>query len=147
MFIQSVYARSALAALLLWCSACVPPRVPGPGPAVRGTVKHVGALQYVDIVQGTGKVARSGTRVTVHYTGWLSDGTKFDSSVDRKEPLVFELGAGRVIPGWDSGISGMRVGGKRRLIIPPALGYGSEANGPIPANSTLTFDVELLQVE
>lgn len=87
-----------------------------------------------------------GNTVKVHYTGWLTDGTKFDSSADHGEPFEFRLGAGNVIKGWDEGIAGMRVGGRRQLRIPPALAYGPRAVGPIPANATLIFDVELVEV-
>jgi FKBP-type peptidyl-prolyl cis-trans isomerase len=114
---------------------------------VHGRVKTAVALKYVDIVTGTGKVAKPGTHLTVNYTGWIADGTKFDSSIDHNIPFVFKLGSGQVIQGWDSGIAGMRVGGKRRLIIPSELGYGRKGTGQIPPNSTLTFDVELLQVD
>lgn len=104
-------------------------------------------LQIRDIVTGTGEEAVPGATVTVHYTGWLMDGTKFDSSLDRGEPFSFPLGASRVIRGWDQGVEGMRVGGKRELIIPPELGYGARgAGGVIPPNSTLRFEVELLRV-
>ena len=105
-------------------------------------------LKYVDMVVGSGAVAESGKRVTVHYTGWLTDNTKFDSSVDRGQPYTITLGAGEVIRGWDEGIKGMRVGGKRKLTIPPDLGYGANGTpgGPIPPNATLVFDVELLGV-
>nr|WP_228035069.1 FKBP-type peptidyl-prolyl cis-trans isomerase [Oculatella sp. LEGE 06141] len=103
-------------------------------------------LQYVDIEEGSGATPQAGQTVYVHYTGTLEDGTKFDSSRDRNQPFSFQLGAGRVIQGWDEGISTMKVGGRRQLIIPPNLGYGSRNVGPIPANSTLLFDVELLRI-
>lgn len=104
-------------------------------------------LQYIDQVVGTGEVAKAGQTVSVHYTGWLTNGTKFDSSVDRGQPFSFPLGAGRVIKGWDEGVQGMKVGGKRKLTIPANLGYGARgAGGVIPPNATLVFDVELLSV-
>ncbi len=104
-------------------------------------------LKYEELQAGDGDEAAAGHRVTVHYTGWLLDGGKFDSSVDRNEPFAFTLGKGMVIRGWDEGVAGMKVGGKRRLTIPPQLGYGSRgAGGVIPPNATLVFDVELLAV-
>lgn len=104
-------------------------------------------LKYVDQAVGTGDVAVVGKNVSVHYTGWLENGKKFDSSVDRGQPFSFPLGAGRVIKGWDEGVQGMKVGGKRKLTIPSDLGYGSRgAGGVIPPNATLIFDVELLGV-
>jgi FKBP-type peptidyl-prolyl cis-trans isomerase FkpA len=100
-----------------------------------------------DLVVGTGTAAASGQKVTVHYTGWLTNGTKFDSSKDRGDPFVFPLGKGQVIKGWDQGVQGMKVGGKRKLTIPPEMGYGSRgAGGVIPPNATLVFEVELLGV-
>jgi peptidylprolyl isomerase len=108
-------------------------------------------LQIIEVKEGTGALAK-GKTATVHYTGWLytngQKGAKFDSSVDRNEPFDFPVGAGRVIKGWDEGVAGMKVGGKRTLIIPPALGYGARgAGGVIPPNATLMFDVELLGVK
>ncbi|RMG36683.1 MAG: FKBP-type peptidyl-prolyl cis-trans isomerase [Gammaproteobacteria bacterium] len=105
-------------------------------------------LRYEDLVEGEGPAAEAGQQVSVHYTGWLQDGTKFDSSIDRNQPFQFPLGKGRVIRGWDEGVAGMKVGGKRRLTIPPQLGYGAQgAGGVIPPNATLIFEVELLDIQ
>ena len=106
-------------------------------------------LQYQDVTVGDGKVAQAGDTVFVHYTGTLKNGKKFDSSRDRNKPFSFDLGNGDVIKGWDEGVAGMKEGGKRKLIIPPELGYGARdvGNGLIPANSTLIFEVELLKVK
>lgn len=105
-------------------------------------------LKYEDITQGEGTKAEAGKHVSVHYTGWLENGSKFDSSLDRHEPFSFALGRGQVIRGWDEGVAGMQVGGTRRLTIPPQLGYGSRgAGGVIPPNATLIFEVELLDVQ
>jgi len=105
-------------------------------------------LKYEDLVEGDGAVAESGQTVVVHYTGWLTDGTKFDSSVDRNDPFDFSLGKGMVIRGWDEGVEGMKIGGKRKLTIPPQLGYGAAgAGGVIPPNATLVFEVELLELK
>ena len=112
-----------------------------------GMITTPSGLQYEDMITGTGTEAKSGNKVKVHYVGTLTDGTKFDSSVDRGQPFEFDLGAGRVIKGWDEGVAGMKIGGKRKLVIPPDLGYGSRSVGKIPANSTLIFEVELLDVK
>jgi FKBP-type peptidyl-prolyl cis-trans isomerase len=111
--------------------------------------KTPSGAEYWDLKEGTGATATAGKTVTVHYTGWLAkDGKKFDSSVDRGQPFMFHLGAGEVIKGWDEGVTGMKVGGKRQLRIPPELGYGTRgAGGVIPPNATLIFDVELLGVK
>jgi FKBP-type peptidyl-prolyl cis-trans isomerase len=104
-------------------------------------------LQYVDLVEGSGESPTAGATVRVHYTGWLTNGEKFDSSVDRGQPFSFPIGQGRVIRGWDEGVMTMKVGGKRKLIIPPELGYGDRgAGGVIPPGATLLFEVELLGV-
>lgn len=109
--------------------------------------KTSSGLEYWDINVGKGATAVAGKDVKVHYTGWLTDGTQFDSSVERLKPFIFKLGAGRVIRGWDEGVAGMKVGGKRQLRIPPELGYGDRgAGGIIPPKATLIFDVELLEV-
>ncbi len=110
-------------------------------------VKTPSGLQYEDIVAGSGASPSPGKKVTVHYTGWLTDGKKFDSSVDRNEPFVFQIGAGQVIPGWDEGVMSMKIGGKRKLVIPSNLGYGAAgAGGVIPPNATLVFEVILLDI-
>ena len=114
----------------------------------------IDGLQITDLIVGDGATAESGQTIVVHYTGWLYDptqpdnkGSKFDSSVDRGQPFEFPLGAGRVIKGWDQGFSGIQVGGKRLLVIPPEMGYGSRGQGPIPPNATLMFEVELLDTK
>ena len=140
--------RSLLLAVpLLLLAACNAPVPPPSG--------SVAELERIDTLAGTGAVATSGNDVTVHYTGWLYDenapqqrGLKFDSSVDRGQPFTFLLGAGQVIRGWDEGVAGMKVGGKRTLRIPADLGYGSNgAGGVIPPGASLVFDVELLDVK
>ncbi|MEO7716165.1 MAG: FKBP-type peptidyl-prolyl cis-trans isomerase [Capsulimonas sp.] len=104
-------------------------------------------LKYQDVVVGTGPAAKAGDNILVHYTGTLTNGTKFDSSVDRGEPFPFQLGVGQVIPGWDEGVAGMKVGGKRKLVIPGDLAYGPNGQGEIPPNATLNFDVQLIAIK
>jgi peptidylprolyl isomerase len=128
-------------------AACLPGQ-----PAQAEPVTTSSGLKYEDIQVGTGAEAKSGRSVTVHYTGWLDDngkqGKKFDSSVDRGRPFIFQLGAGSVIKGWDEGVAGMKIGGKRTLFIPPKLGYGEGGYPPvIPPKASLIFDVELLEVK
>lgn len=114
----------------------------------RDMITTPSGLKYEDVEVGTGPSPKPGQTVVVHYTGWLMDGTKFDSSRDRGEPFRFPLGQGQVIRGWDEGLATMKVGGQRILMIPPELGYGARgAGGVIPPNATLKFDVELLGVE
>lgn len=124
-------------------STSAPTKVTGAG------VKTDSGLQYWDIRMGNGATAKEGSRVRVHYTGWLTNGKKFDSSVDAGKPFDFTIGNGEVIKGWEEGVAGMRVGGKRQLRIPPSLGYGAEGTpgGPIPPNATLIFDIQLLGVQ
>ncbi len=121
------------------------------GEMVETTGKEVtteSGLKYVDLVVGTGESPKMGQTAVVHYTGWLMDGKKFDSSVDRGTPFSFPVGMGRVIKGWDEGVLTMKVGGKRKLTIPPELGYGERGSpGAIPPNATLIFDVELLEIK
>ena len=115
--------------------------------AEEAMVKTSSGLQYTDLVVGQGREAHAGETVTVHYTGTLVDGTKFDSSKDRNKPFSFKLGAGRVIKGWDEGVEGMKIGGTRKLVIPAQLGYGARGAGStIPPNATLIFEVELLDL-
>jgi FKBP-type peptidyl-prolyl cis-trans isomerase len=110
-------------------------------------IQTASGLEYVEITEGTGAGPKTGDTVSVHYTGWLKSGKKFDSSVDRGEPFEFPIGKGRVIKGWDEGVGTMKVGGKRKLIIPAHLGYGERgAGGVIPPGATLVFEVELLGV-
>jgi FKBP-type peptidyl-prolyl cis-trans isomerase len=140
---KSPYLSSLVAMVVLTLSL-------GVGGSMAENIQEVttpSGLKYVDQVVGTGEAAVAGKNVSVHYTGWLENGKKFDSSVDRGQPFSFPLGGGRVIKGWDEGVQGMKVGGKRKLTIPSDLGYGSRgAGGVIPPNATLIFDVELLGV-
>ena len=147
---RTLIAALPVVAVLFLTAACADPQNGKAAQAQtegKETVTSTG-LKYVDLEVGEGAEAVSGKAVEVHYTGWLENGTKFDSSLDRQEPFTFRLGAGEVIEGWDQGVAGMKVGGKRKLTIPPGLAYGSRAvGGVIPANSTLLFEVELLGVK
>jgi FKBP-type peptidyl-prolyl cis-trans isomerase len=128
------------ALILLTLAAC------GGGGDSATTPSGGGTLVIEDLVVGTGATAVIGDTVTVHYVGTLTNGTKFDSSYDRGQPYPFQIGAGRVIAGWEQGVPGMKVGGKRRLTIPPSLAYGNQTVGSIPPNSTLIFDIDLLSI-
>ncbi|WJW69172.1 FKBP-type peptidyl-prolyl cis-trans isomerase [Candidatus Chlorohelix allophototropha] len=139
-----------VSALLAACgdNTAVPSAATAPaGTATPELTKSATGLKYYDTVVGKGTQPKVGQTVSVHYSGYLTNGTKFDSSVDRGQPFKFVLGVGQVIQGWDEGVATMKVGGKRRLIIPPQLGYGPSGSGPIPPNAELIFDVELLAVQ
>jgi FKBP-type peptidyl-prolyl cis-trans isomerase len=146
---------SSVALFALFLSACGGDGEPKAGAAASGfeidsaaLTKTASGLQYEDVAVGTGPEATPGQTAVVHYTGWLTDGTKFDSSRDRGQPFSFPLGGGQVIAGWDEGVAGMKVGGRRKLVIPPDLGYGPRGSPPvIPAAATLVFDVELLEIQ
>jgi len=126
----------------------VPPNTNAPTRVTGDGVKTDSGLQYWEIRVGNGEVAKEGSHVRVHYSGWLTTGKKFDSSVDRGQPFDFTIGNGEVIKGWEEGVAGMKVGGKRQLRIPPELAYGAGGSPPdIPANATLIFDIQLLGVQ
>jgi len=126
----------------------VPPNTNAPTRVTGDGVKTDSGLQYWEIRVGNGEVAKEGSHVRVHYSGWLTTGKKFDSSVDAGRPFDFTIGNGEVIKGWEEGVAGMKVGGKRQLRIPPELGYGADGSPPdIPANATLIFDIQLLGVQ
>jgi len=149
MNLRPALARLAATALvpLLCALAFADASAGGPSKTAGKPVVTASGLKYFDLKVGGGAEAKSGAKVSVHYTGWLTDGKKFDSSLDRHEPFVFNLGAGMVIKGWDEGVQGMKIGGKRQLQIKPELGYGARgAGGVIPPNATLIFDVELIGV-
>jgi FKBP-type peptidyl-prolyl cis-trans isomerase FkpA len=138
----------SLATFLSACATTAPASSPSSSGAKAAEVTMPDGLKFTDDQVGTGTEAQAGKTVSVHYTGWLLDGTKFDSSRDRNQPFSFPLGGGQVIKGWDEGVAGMKVGGKRTLVIPPDLGYGARgAGGVIPPNATLKFEVELLDVK
>ena len=149
---QPLLATLLLAGLTACAESPAPSSTLGVTPTITTNGQVITALQRINTVMGTGQTAQAGQVVKVHYTGWLYDptaanqrGNKFDSSVDRGQPFEFSLGAGQVIKGWEQGVAGMKVGGKRTLIIPPELGYGERgAGGAIPPNATLLFEVELL---
>jgi FKBP-type peptidyl-prolyl cis-trans isomerase FkpA len=134
-------AMAALTGMPLACSSSEPSE------PVATARKEEPKVKIEDVTEGQGDPAKLGDRIIVHYTGWLTDGTKFDSSVDRGEPFRIRLGERRVIRGWEEGLLGMKAGGKRRLTIPPELAYGSQPQGQIPANATLIFEIELLQFD
>jgi FKBP-type peptidyl-prolyl cis-trans isomerase len=144
----------ALSALVLWAQTpahkpaqAARPATSGPTRVTGDGVKTDSGLQYWDIKLGTGEEAKSGSHVKVHYTGWLTTGKKFDSSIGH-QPYEFTIGQGEVIKGWDDGVTGMKVGGKRQLRIPPELAYGAEGHPPqVPRNATLIFDVQLVAVK
>ncbi len=146
MLLGIVMGAAALTALI---AACAQTQAPSGGSAGGSDeVTTSSGLRYTDAKVGTGTEATAGKNVSVHYTGTLTNGSKFDSSKDRNQPFVFPLGAGRVIKGWDEGVAGMKVGGVRKLTIPANLGYGAQgAGGVIPPNATLLFEVELLDVK
>ena len=128
--------------LLILCAAGAWAQIP----PVTGKIVTQYSMKYIDVITGKGKLAEPGKVYIVNYTGWLKDGTKFDTSLDKGKPFAFEQGKRQVIAGWDSGFEGMRVGGKRRLLIPYQLAYGLTGRGKIPPKADLTFDVELLDV-
>lgn len=144
---KRIYIFFAFSLIMIFTIACSSIKTSEQKEADLTTVTTASGLKYIDLLEGTGATPKNGQTVVVHYTGTLGDGTKFDSSLDRKQPFSFMLGVGKVIKGWDEGLASMKVGGKRKLIIPPDLGYGARAvSDKIPANSTLIFEVELLEI-
>jgi FKBP-type peptidyl-prolyl cis-trans isomerase len=146
----AIFASLALSAQTATKKTTTPakPNTSAPTKVTGDGVKTASGLQYWDIRLGTGQEAKEGSRVRVHYTGWLTNGKKFDSSVDAGKPFDFRIGNGDVIKGWEEGVTGMKIGGKRQLRIPPDLAYGKEGYpGVIPPNATLVFDIQLLAVQ
>lgn len=138
----------AVVAVISMVTVCIAAESEKPGAPAAAVVTTPSGLKYIDEVVGSGSSPAAGYLAQVHYTGTLENGKKFDSSRDRNEPFTFKIGVGQVIKGWDEGVMSMKVGGKRKLIIPPELGYGARgAGGIIPPNATLLFDVELLDVD
>jgi FKBP-type peptidyl-prolyl cis-trans isomerase len=145
---KKLYCLAAVAVVAVLLAQAAGPRGEAGDKKEEKVITTDTGLKYVELKEGDGAKAKKGDIAVVHYTGWLKDGKKFDSSKDRDEPFEFPLGAGRVIKGWDQGVVGMRVGGKRKLIIPPELGYGARGAGKvIPPNAELTFEVELLKLK
>jgi peptidylprolyl isomerase len=133
---------------ILFALACAgQTKLPANIPKVEGKLVTQYTMRYIEVEAGTGKLAEAGMMLTVHYTGWLYDGTQFDSSREKGQPITFEQGKRKVIPGWDAGFEGMRVGGKRRFLIPYQLAYGEKGRNKIPPKADLIFDVELMDVE
>ncbi len=146
-FVPTSLSFVAIGALAIASASCTPPPPPPEAPVAAPAPKAEATLVKEDVVVGTGAEAKKGSAVSVHYTGKLEDGTVFDSSVERGQPFTFIIGEGKVIRGWDEGVVGMKVGGKRKLVVPPHLGYGEAGSPPkIPGGATLHFDIELLHV-
>jgi FKBP-type peptidyl-prolyl cis-trans isomerase len=143
---SSVSEQSTTATTTPATTAPAAPALPG-APGTGKVHKLASGLQYDDLLVGSGKMAEPGMNVSIHYTGWLLDGTKFDSSVDRGEPLKFQIAGGQMIAGFDEGVRGMRIGGKRKIRVPWAMAYGAEGRGPIPPKADLVFDLELIDVK
>ena len=146
---SSLTAIIIVAAAFAWNSETIPGFWSHSTASLTKSMTTASGLQIEILQEGSGEEAKAGNTVAVHYTGWLTDGTKFDSSVDRGQPFSFPLDAGRVIKGWDEGVAGMKIGEKRKLTIPPSLGYGvtGTPGGPIPPNAVLVFEVELMDVK